>query len=99
MRTIEELLRAIASYPPDESAIEELADCVGAELHKTTTSIGTGALVAKLLPGCNPTNTWYRPCITALSFVRKREDCQLYWEYTGKKNRFGKPALRWLPQF
>jgi hypothetical protein len=98
-RTVEELVTASVAYPPDETAIEELADCVGAKLHTTTTSVGTGALIALLLPGCTKVDPRYRPCVTALSAVRRREDCLHMWEYTGKKNHFGKPALRWLPQF
>lgn len=98
-RTIEELIAASVAYPPDEAAIEEFADYVGAQLHKTTASIGTGALIVLLLPGCTKADPRYRPFITALSAVRAREDCSHMWEYTGKKNHFGKPALRWLPQF
>jgi hypothetical protein len=99
MKTAEETIKASTSYPPDDAAVEELADIVGAILHQITAPIGTGKLIGLILPGCTVENPNYRLSVTALQHVRKREDCQHMWEYTGKKNHFGKPALRWLPQF
>lgn len=58
--------------------------------------IGSGALIAKLLP--SHTLADYKALVSLLQAVRKYPGAPegSIWRYTGKKNRYGKPALVWL---
>jgi hypothetical protein len=97
--TTTSLITKASGYDAEPAAIEELADAVGAALQDIKEPIGTGALITRLLPECKDRNhPTYRLAVSALSAVRRREDCAHLWKYTGRKNHFGKPSLRWLPQ-
>lgn len=83
----------------DTPALEALADRVGASLAASdvTEPLGTGKLIARLLPG--HTAKEYTILANLLTAMRNRvPGVDRLWAPTGKKNRYGKPALHWLPQ-
>lgn len=100
MKTVAELVAVSGKAWKDATIAQDMLDHVLEALDKlpTGSTIGSGALIAKLLP--SHTATDYSACVGLLQAVRKHVDAPegTIWKYTGKKNRFGKPALVWLGQ-
>jgi hypothetical protein len=100
MMLIDEVLKrcnAPGAYK-DSSVAIDLARLVKVRLEELPpgTTEGTGSLINRLMP--THTEGQYNALVSALALVRRVPTAAKLWEYTGKKTRFGKPALRWIAQ-
>lgn len=90
-------IREILRKPWDDAeAQSHLLVKVQVILMKASRPMTTGALIKALLPG--RTDEEYRHAVTALCDLRKLDGAKPLWRYTGKQNRYGKPAIQWLCQ-